>query len=142
MKASNNRFQRTSHKVRRPLNRDVGHKIMKNDYRRIQGLPGSINLRNVAVASFGIVGLTILTIAVYLENIVLFNGAITLGAIVLLWTTVVFLSTRLAWPRCPTCDARLGFSKDDRAFKVLLCCDQCKVIWKASDSDTRPGTYS
>ena len=25
----NNRFQRTSHKVRRPLNRDVGHKTMK-----------------------------------------------------------------------------------------------------------------
>lgn len=99
-------------------------------------------MRNAAVASFGIVGLTILTIVVYLENIFLFNGAITIGAIGLLWITVIFLATRVGWPRCPSCDARLGFSKDDRVFKVLLYCDKCKVIWEAPHSDTRPGTYS
>ena len=115
---------------------------MKADYKRIQGLPGSIDSLNVAVASFGIVGLTILTIIVYLENIVLFNGAITLGAILLLWATVILLTARLKWPRCPTCDARLGISKDDRTFKVLLCCEQCKTIWEAPYSDTRPGTDS
>ena len=131
MKSPNKALLRTSHKVRRPENADVGIKYMNQapygyEHRKLPELNRSF----FKLAGTGIL-LSIVAITAWfaLEDFINLILRTSLAVFILVIGQSIFWKYFRRTKYCPQCGRRFSNTVEEDYRTILLVCEQCQICW-------------